>query len=62
MELAKDLIADIRRLDEQLTVTAAKITALRKRARHQLRDVVGIRAVLAARLLGRTGPMRHRSR
>ncbi len=27
-----------------------------RRARHPLRDVVGIRAVLAARLLGRTGP------
>ena len=42
MELAKDFIADIRRLDEQFTAHAAKITALRdetapaaRRRRHQ---------------------------
>jgi hypothetical protein len=29
VELAKDLIADIRRLDEQFTANAAKMTALR---------------------------------
>ena len=42
-------------LDEQFTAHAAKITALRDET-HPLRDVVGIRAVLAARLLARTGP------
>jgi hypothetical protein len=42
VELAKDFIADIRRLDEQFTAHAAKITALRdetapaaRRRRHQ---------------------------
>jgi transposase len=56
VELAKDLIADVRRLDEQLAANAAKMTALLDEHGTRLRDVDGIGPVLAARLLGRTGP------
>ena len=56
VELAKDLVADVRRLDEQLTANAAKMTALLDEHGTRLRDVDGIGPVLAARLLGRTGP------
>jgi len=56
VELAKDLIADIRRFDEQLTANAAKMTALLDEHGTRLREIEGIGPVLAARLLGRTGP------
>ena len=56
MELAEDLIADVRRLDDQLAANAKKMTALLDEHGTRLRDVDGIGPVLAARLFGRTGP------
>ena len=56
VELAKDLIADVRRIDDNSPPTPRRSPHYATSTRHQLRDAVGIRAVLAARLLGRTGP------
>ena len=55
VELARDLIADVRRFDEQLAANAAKTSALLDEHGTRLREVDGIGPVLAARLLGRTG-------
>jgi hypothetical protein len=56
VELAKELIADVRRFDEQLAADAAKITVLLEEHGTRLRKIDGIGPILAARLLGRTGP------
>jgi transposase len=56
VELAKELIADVRRFDEQLAANAAKITVLLDEHGTRLREIDGVGPVLAARLLGRTGP------
>jgi transposase len=53
--LAKDLVADVRRFDEQLKANAAKIASLLDEHGTRLREIDGIGPVLAARLLGRTG-------
>jgi transposase len=53
--LAKDLIADIRRLDQQLAASIASITAVLDEHGTRLRETDGVGPVLAARLLGRTG-------
>jgi hypothetical protein len=55
VELAKDLIADVRRFDEQLKANAAKIAILLDEHGTRLREIDGVGPVLAARLLGRTG-------
>jgi transposase len=55
VELAKELIADVRRFDEQLAANAAKMTVLLDEHGTRLREIDGIGPVLAARLLGRTG-------
>ena len=62
VELAKDLIADVRRFDEQLAANAAKITVLLEEHGTRLRKIDGIGPILAARLLGRTGPPNRSSR
>jgi transposase len=56
VELATELIAEVRRFDEQLKANAAKITALLDGHGARLSEIDGIGSVLAARLLGRTGP------
>jgi transposase len=56
VELAKELIADIRRFDEQLGSNAKTMTALLDEHGTRLREIDGVGPVLAARLLGRTGP------
>ncbi len=56
MELAKELIADVRRFDDQLAANAATMTALLDEHGTRLRQIDGVGPVLAARLLGRTGP------
>jgi len=58
VELAKDLIADVRRLDEQLTANAAKMTALPRRgmAPGCATSTASDRSLAARLLLGRTGP------
>ena len=53
--LAKDSIADIRRLDQQLAASIASITAVLDEHGTRLRETDGVGPVLAARLLGRTG-------
>ena len=53
--LAKDLIADIRRFDEQLAANAKTMTALLDEHGTRLREIDGVGPVLAARLLGRSG-------
>lgn len=55
VELAKELIADIRRFDEQLKANSAKIAVLLDEHGTRLREIDGVGPVLAARLLGRTG-------
>ena len=52
MQLAKELIAGVRRFDEQLAANAATMTALLDERGTRLRVVDGIGPVLAARLLG----------
>src|SRR5205823_1185381 len=53
--LAKDLIADVRRFDQQLAANAATIKELLDEHGTRLREIAGVGPVLAARLLGRTG-------
>ena len=55
LELAKELIADVRRFDDQLKANAAKIAVLLDEHGTRLREIDGVGPVLAARLLGRTG-------
>jgi transposase len=55
VELAKELIADVRRFDEQLKANSAKIAVLLDEHGTKLREIDGVGPVLAARLLGRTG-------
>ena len=55
VELAKELIADVRRFDEHLAANAAKMIALLDEHGTTLREIDGIGPILAARLLGRTG-------
>lgn len=55
VELATELIADVRRFDEQLKANAATIAALLDEHGTRLREIDGVGPVLAARLLGRTG-------
>lgn len=54
-DLCKDLIADVRRLDGQLTTAAKRIAQLLDEHGTTLREVDGVGPVLAARILGRTG-------
>ncbi|MDV6278872.1 transposase, partial [Rhodococcus erythropolis] len=53
--LCRDLIADIRRLDGQLTTNEKQMTQALDEHGTRLRDVDGIGAVTAACLIGRTG-------
>jgi transposase len=49
------LIADIRRIDQQLADNQAEATRLLDKHGTRLREIVGVGPVLAARILGRTG-------
>lgn len=53
--LCRDLIADLRRLDDQLAVNEIQMTQTLDEHGTRLREVAGIGAVTAARLIGRTG-------
>ena len=55
VDLAKELIADVRRFDKQIKANEAKIAVLLDEHGTTLREVDGVGSVLAARLLGRTG-------
>jgi transposase len=55
VQLAKELIADLRRFDEQLATNSKELTRLLDEHGSRLRQVDGIGPVLAARILGRTG-------
>ena len=52
--LTKELIADVRRFDDQLSTNAKTMTALLDEHGTRLREIDGVGPVLAARLLGRT--------
>ncbi|MBF6353370.1 IS110 family transposase [Nocardia higoensis] len=54
--LYKDLIADVRRLDRQLSINQKDLDELLDEHGTRLRTIDGIGPVLAARLIGRTGP------
>jgi transposase len=53
--MASDLLADLRRLDDQLKVLDKQITAGVKASATSLPDLYGLGPVLAARILGRIG-------
>jgi transposase len=55
LQLCRELITDIRRLDVQLADNQAQITALLDEHGTGLREIDGVGPVLAARVLGRTG-------
>ena len=57
-QLARDLIADIIRLDTQLAANATAMTALLDEHGTSLREVPGIGPVIAARIVGRVGSIR----
>lgn len=54
-QLAKELIADVVRFDEQLAANSKQMVALLDEHGTRLRRVDGVGPVLAARMLGRTG-------
>ncbi|MFE9789808.1 IS110 family transposase [Nocardia salmonicida] len=55
LELCKELIADLRRLDQQLAANQKESEQLLDEYGTRLRDIDGVGPVLAARLIGRTG-------
>ncbi len=55
LELAKELITDFARLDEELAANSRKITGLLDEHGTRLRNIDGVGPVLAARILGRSG-------
>ena len=55
VSLCKDLIADVRRLDQQLATNQKDLDGLLDEHGTRLRTIDGIGPVLAARLIGRTG-------
>jgi transposase len=55
VQLCRDLIADVRRLDQQLAENQAEATRLLDEHGTRLREIDGVGPVLAARILGRTG-------
>ena len=54
--LARDLVTDVRRFDDQLAANAKTMTALLDEHGTRLREIDGVGPVMAARLLGRSGP------
>lgn len=61
-QLARDLLADLRRLDEQLAANARQMQQALGQYGSTLMNTPGVGPVLAARLIGRTGvPTRFRS-
>nr|WP_237755053.1 IS110 family transposase [Nocardia nova] len=54
--LAKDLVSDIKRNDTQLAENSAAMDELLDRHGTSLRTIAGIGPVMAARIIGRTGP------
>nr|WP_280256591.1 IS110 family transposase [Nocardia abscessus] len=56
VDLCKELITDIRRLDQQLNSNQRELDRLLDEHDTRLREIDGIGQVLAARLIGRTGP------
>jgi transposase len=58
LQLCRELIADVRRLDQQLADNLAEATRLLDEHGTRLREIDGVGPVLAARILGRTGHVR----
>jgi transposase len=62
-ELARDLLDDLKRLDEKLATNHARITDKVKVSGTTLTDIQGVGVITAAKILGHTGPVaRFRSR
>ena len=57
-QLASDLVADVRDLDERIAVVEARITAAVAQAKTRLVELFGVGPVLAAKLLGEVGDVR----
>jgi transposase len=55
LQLCRELIADVRRLDQQLADNQTEATRLLDEHGTRLREIDGVGPVLAARILGRTG-------
>jgi transposase len=55
LQLCRELIADVRRLDQQLADNQAEATRLLDEHGTRLREIDGVGPVLAARIIGRTG-------
>jgi transposase len=55
LQLCRELIADVRRLDQQLADNQAEAARLLEEHGTRLREIDGVGPVLAARILGRTG-------
>ena len=53
--VAKDLLSEIRTLDRQLKANAQAIAGLVAAAGSTLTEVVGVGAIMAGRLISRTG-------
>ena len=58
LQLCRELIADVRRLDQQLADNQAEATRLLDEHGTRLREIDGVGPVLAARILGRTRHVR----
>ena len=56
-ELARDLLADLKRLDAKLIVNHTRITQAVEASGTTLTTIQGIGAITAARILGHTGPI-----
>jgi transposase len=54
-ELARELLADLRRVDQQLTDIDRRIVAAVTATKTMLTDIVGVGCVLAATIIGHTG-------
>jgi transposase len=57
-QLAGDLIADVRDLDQRITTVEKRITAAVKQSKTSLVELFGVGSVLAAKLLGEVGDIR----
>ena len=55
MRLCRDLIADLKRYDTQLTGNHRELAALLDELGTSLRDIPGVGTILVGRLIGRTG-------
>jgi len=58
LELAKELVTELRALDRKLLANEARIAAAVRAYGSTLTDLAGVGVIVAAKLIGRSGPMR----